>query len=36
VLPDAGHLVQLDAPVALTAEITRWTEHVRQAAAGTA
>lgn len=35
VLPDAGHLVQLDAPVALTAELTRWTEHVRQAA-GTA
>ena len=24
VIPDAGHLVQLDAPVALTAELARW------------
>lgn len=28
-VPDAGHLIQLDAPVALTAELTRWTERVR-------
>lgn len=25
----AGHLIQLDAPVALAAELTRWTEQVR-------
>ncbi|MBD8080041.1 alpha/beta fold hydrolase [Cellulosimicrobium arenosum] len=29
ILPDAGHLVQLDAPEALTAELTRWTEQHR-------
>lgn len=29
VLPDAGHLVQLDAPAALAAELSRWTERVR-------
>ncbi|WP_222847959.1 alpha/beta fold hydrolase [Ruania zhangjianzhongii] len=29
VIDDAGHLVQLDAPTALAAELTRWTEQVR-------
>jgi pimeloyl-ACP methyl ester carboxylesterase len=29
VIEDAGHLVQLDAPVRLAAELTRWTESVR-------
>lgn len=28
VLPDAGHLVQLDAPEALTADLVRWLRHV--------
>lgn len=28
-IEDAGHLIQLDAPTALAAELTRWTEHVR-------
>ncbi|MEU5155410.1 alpha/beta fold hydrolase [Glycomyces sp. NPDC021274] len=28
-IEDAGHLVQLDAPVRLAAELTRWTESVR-------
>lgn len=31
VIPDAGHLIQLDAPEALTAELTRWTERHRLA-----
>ena len=29
VIPDAGHLIHLDAPEALTSEITRWTERHR-------
>lgn len=28
-VPDAGHLIQLDAPEALTAELVRWTEQNR-------
>jgi pimeloyl-ACP methyl ester carboxylesterase len=28
-LPDAGHLAQLDAPMALGVELARWTEQVR-------
>ena len=31
VLPDAGHLIPLDAPAALSAELTRWTEQQRAA-----
>lgn len=27
-IPDAGHLIQLDAPAHLTAEIVRWTENI--------
>ncbi|MDT0156098.1 alpha/beta fold hydrolase [Microbacterium sp. ARD32] len=30
IIPDAGHLIQLDAPEALTAELTRWTEQHRR------
>jgi pimeloyl-ACP methyl ester carboxylesterase len=30
VIEDAGHLIQLDAPAALAAELTRWTESVRE------
>ena len=29
IVPDAGHLIQLDAPAALSAELTRWTEDAR-------
>ena len=32
VTPGAGHLVQLDAPAHLTAEIIRWTENINSSA----
>jgi pimeloyl-ACP methyl ester carboxylesterase len=33
VIPDAGHLIQLDAPAALMSEIRAWLDH-RQPATG--
>lgn len=32
-IPDAGHLIQLDAPAALSAELTRWTSGISTASA---